>query len=104
MSEKVFQQHVEQFFRMNGWLVYHSYDSRRSAPGFPDLCLVPPEKKPGKAMFAELKIGKNKATGAQMMWLDRLRKGGNRAYLWTPDSWDEIRRVATDRNNNGGDG
>ena len=37
-TEKGFQAAVVELARLRGWLVYHTYDSRRSAKGFPDLC------------------------------------------------------------------
>ena len=37
MTEKQFQSHIVQYAKMRGWLVYHTHDSRRSEPGFPDL-------------------------------------------------------------------
>ena len=40
MTEKKFQAAVLQIANMYGWLAYHTHDSRRSAPGFPDLVLV----------------------------------------------------------------
>lgn len=44
LTEKDFQQLIIDTARALGWLVYHTHDSRRSAPGFPDLILLrPPE-------------------------------------------------------------
>lgn len=42
ISEKEFQAQVLDLARLTGWLCYHPHDSRRSAPGFPDLVLVRP--------------------------------------------------------------
>lgn len=98
MSESEFQAQVVQLFRLRGWLVYHTHDSRRSTPGYPDLTLV---SKSGHVVFAELKTERNKPTGTQLMWLDRLRKGGAEAYLWRPDMWADIERVAMEWSNEG---
>ena len=40
LKESDFQRAVIEMARLHGWLVYHTHDSRRSAPGFPDLVLV----------------------------------------------------------------
>ena len=40
MTEKQFMAQVVELAKLKGWLVYHTYDSRRSEPGFPDLCMV----------------------------------------------------------------
>ena len=41
VTEKAFQTAVVELAELCGWKVYHTYDSRRSAPGFPDLVLGP---------------------------------------------------------------
>lgn len=53
-----------------GWLPYHTHDSRRSEPGFPDLVLVHPRA--GRLIFAELKTEAGKVSGAQEDWLTAL--------------------------------
>ena len=37
LNEKKFQSQVVRIAKVFGWLCYHTYDSRRSEPGFPDL-------------------------------------------------------------------
>lgn len=91
MTEKTFQSQVVQLARLCGWRVYHTHDSRRSAPGFPDLFLVRAEK----ALAAELKVGRNRPTPEQTAWLESLNRAGVRAVLWTPADWDEIRDTLT---------
>ena len=49
-------------------MVYHTYDSRKSEPGFPDLVLV----RRGRIIFAELKRRGGQLTGAQGRWLNEL--------------------------------
>ena len=86
-TEKQFQEAVIDMARLHQWLVYHTYDSRRSAPGFPDLTLV----RDGKLIFAELKVGKNNPTERQRRWLSELRRClPNNVYLWRPCDWVEI--------------
>ena len=78
---------VTEFARLNGWLCYHPYDSRRSASGWPDLALC----RPPRLVLAELKSGKGRVTAAQCHWLDAL-SGCSLvdAYLWRPADWAAI--------------
>ena len=72
ITEGQFQARVVGIARENGFkvprkdplarpldLVYHTHDSRRSVPGFPDLVLCKPAseagEEPGRVIFAELK-------------------------------------------------
>ena len=80
MSEAQFQSHVIAIASRLGWLVYHTHDSRRSEPGFPDLVLVR-----GRTLFRELKTGSGVLSKAQHVWLDRLEQGGSDAGVWRPD-------------------
>jgi hypothetical protein len=63
-------------------LAYHPRDSRRSASGWPDWCLVGP----GGVLFRELKTVKGKVTPAQDEWLCALTDAGQDAGVWRPDS------------------
>src|SRR5690606_32138598 len=51
MSEAELMANVRQMCRLLGLRVYHTYDSRRSDPGFPDLVIVGP----GAVLYRELK-------------------------------------------------
>ncbi len=90
-TERDFQRQVETLAKLLRWEGYHTWDSRRSQPGFPDLVLV----REGEVIFAELKVGKNKTTLDQQRWGAILsRVGGNVSYyLWRPEDWDDIKRV-----------
>lgn len=81
--------------RINGWLVYHTHDSRRSEAGFPDLVMV----RDGELLAAELKSQRGKVTDAQQRWLDQLATvPGCEAYLWRPSDLDVIhQRLSTRR-------
>lgn len=79
-----------------GWLVYHTHISKRSAEGFPDLCLV----RRGRLVFAELKREKGgRVSPAQQEWLDQLAVAGRdaggavRVFLWKPSHWPQIEEV-----------
>lgn len=86
LTEKQFQAHVLQLASLYGWLVFHPYDSRRSAAGFPDLTLV----RGGKLLFVELKTDRGRSTPDQRLWLDALRATGADARLWRPKDFAEI--------------
>lgn len=89
-TEKGFQATVIAFARLHGWTVYHTFDSRRSAAGYPDLTLV----KGGRLLFVELKSEAGKTTAAQRAWLCLLGAvPGVEVYEWRPSSWAEIERV-----------
>ena len=62
-----------------GWRLYHTFDSRRSAAGFPDLVLV----RPPRVIFAELKRENGRLTIPQKLWGDDLEQcSGVDYYLW----------------------
>ncbi len=85
--EKLFQARVIALATANGWAAYHTFDSRRSAAGFPDLVLVR-----GPVLFlAELKTDKGAASPAQRRWLELLAAvPGVRVRLWRPCHWPAI--------------
>ncbi len=87
LSERQFQQQVISAAEALGWLCYHTHDSRRSQPGFPDLILVR-----GSRMIAiELKVGRRKPTPAQIVWLEALRGIERVDALWArPEDWDML--------------
>lgn len=85
-KEAVFQQHVLTLAKGLGWsLQYHTHDSRRSAPGFPDLVLVHPVA--GRTIFRELKTEKGRISPAQRGWIDGLTAGGSDAAVWRPTDY-----------------
>jgi len=89
-TEKEFQAQVLHLAKLTGWRCYHTHDSRRSAPGFPDLALC----RPPVIVFAELKTDTGKARPEQRDWLAAL--GGCEsveAALWRPSDWREIEEV-----------
>jgi hypothetical protein len=93
-SEKEFQGQVLHLARLCGWRVYHTFDSRRSAPGFPDLVLV----RAPVVVFAELKAEEGSVRPEQRDWLAVL--GGCERVevaLWRPSSWPEIEEALARR-------
>ena len=89
ISEAQFQAQVIRYAELMGWRAYHTYDSRRSAAGFPDLVLV---KRP-RIVFAELKSGRGRVSPSQAAWLAELRACRQEVFCWRPSDWEEIERV-----------
>ena len=87
-SEKRFQSHVISLAQAHGWLHHHTYDSRRSVPGFPDLILVR-----DRLIAAELKTARGRVTPAQTDWLEALAAAGIETYIWRPADWHQIHAV-----------
>ena len=90
-TEAQFMATLIQYASFKGWRIYHTFDSRHSPEGFPDVCMV----RRGKLVFAELKRRRSmKPTWSQSLWLEDLgRVDGIEVYLWTPADWPEIEEV-----------
>lgn len=87
MSERDFMASVIDLARLNGFLVYHTHDSRRSAPGFPDIVAIRGED----LLAIETKSQRGRLTPDQEHWL-RAFAGVERvqALLVKPAGWDEL--------------
>jgi VRR-NUC domain len=94
-SEAAFQQQVIQLSKYYNWISYHTHDSRRSAPGFPDLVLV----RPPEILFVELKAEKGRVRPEQQEWITALHACGLEVHLWRPSDFDVLHeRLARGRN------
>lgn len=83
MSEADLQAAIVECAKYLGYLVYHTYDSRRSEPGYPDLhCL-----RGRRSIFVELKAEGKYPTVAQAAWLDALQDAGHETHIWRPRNW-----------------
>lgn len=80
MSEQALQAAVIQMCRMFGIEWYHTYDSRRSKKGFPDLVLCG-----SRLLYRELKTQVGKLTAEQEKWGTRLRSAGQSWDVWRPE-------------------
>lgn len=80
MPERALQQAVEGIARTYGWKCYHTHDSRRSQPGFPDIVLV----KDGRLIFAELKSAKGRLSQPQKDWIGALERTAAEVFVWRP--------------------
>ncbi|QYC54982.1 holliday junction resolvase [Arthrobacter phage Popper] len=84
LTEDQFQQQVIDLAKLNGYtLIYHTFNSRRSQPGFPDLVLI--NEKRRRAMFRELKSSTGRVTEAQHNWLMGMKIAGLDADIWRPE-------------------
>lgn len=92
ITEAAFQRQIIELARLRGFKVFHVYDSRKSTgTGWPDLSLVRP--KDGRYIAAELKVGKNQPTRAQLDWLVALNACGVETHIWRPADLDYISEV-----------
>ena len=90
LTETEWQRTVIEWAVRAGWRPYHTYDSRRSTGGFPDLVLV----KPGKpVVFAELKTVNGRLTQMQRIWISELNQAGATVYCWRPTDEVEVKSV-----------
>ena len=83
MTEAELQAQIVDLCKHMGLLVYHTYDSRRSQPGFPDLVIV------GKygVLYRELKTDRGRLRPEQDQWLEALHATGADASVWRPRDW-----------------
>jgi hypothetical protein len=86
LTEKEFQAQVLTLARWCGWWAFHPFDSRRSAPGWPDLALL----RPPRVLFVELKSDRGRVTAEQEWVLEALRACGLEVCVWRPSDWAEI--------------
>ena len=64
---------------------YHTYDSRRSDTGFPDLVLVR-----DRVVFLELKREEKHCTQTQLEWIAALHAAGADVYVVRPRNFDAL--------------
>lgn len=89
-TEKAFQEWLRKTALAAGFLYYHTHDSRKSPPGFPDTVLV----KDTRLILAELKLSGQHPTPPQQMWLDALAQVTQvHTAVWTPDDLAQVLEV-----------
>ena len=86
LTEKQFMAQVVELATVLGWSVYHTFDSRRSAAGWPDLALW----RQGTFALVELKRAGGKVSVAQQLTIAGLREAGVCAGVWRPGDWGAI--------------
>lgn len=88
VTEKEWQRQVVDLLGWNGWASYHTYDSRRSNPGFPDIFAIHIET--GDRLAAELKTEEGRVSPAQEWWLNLFELAGIDCYVWRPSDVDKV--------------
>lgn len=82
MTEAELQNLVAELCAELRLLYYHTYDSRRSVPGFPDCVIV------GKSvLFRELKSDSGLLHPVQRRWGSWIRRAGGDWCVWRPRDW-----------------
>lgn len=85
MSETQLQELIIALAERMGFIVYHTYDSRRSKKGFPDLVLVHPRQR--RVIWRELKSEKGVTSAEQKVWISTLSLVGEDVDVWRPRDW-----------------
>ncbi|HWD76724.1 MAG TPA: hypothetical protein VG371_16430 [Solirubrobacteraceae bacterium] len=83
MSEAELQQLVAEACARLGLMHYHTYDSRRSDPGYPDSTIVG-----CRVLFRELKSRDGVLSPEQRRWGSRIERAGGDWALWRPVDWE----------------
>ena len=87
MNEADLQNTVLELAHIYGWTTYHTWDSRRSREGFPDLVLV----RSPRLMFVELKSATGSLSAHQELWLAELRAVPcAEVHVWRPADLDQV--------------
>lgn len=92
MLEKDWQRTVVDLAKQLGWITYHTYNSRRSTHGFPDLVLVR-----DRVIYLELKREQGGLTDDQKTWMRKLRAAGAEAYVARPRDLQQLADVLATR-------
>lgn len=83
-AERDWQKQVLGLAQFRGWATYHTYDSRKSQAGYPDITAV----RPPRVLFIELKTETGVVSDAQRAWLDALAQcPGVTALVARPSDW-----------------
>ena len=99
LTESQFTSQVIRLAMVYGWQVCHFRPAKttkgwRTAiqghAGSPDIIAA----RLGRVIGAELKVGSNKPTKEQLLWLNHW---GTDAYLWYPSDWKQIEDVFSGR-------
>ena len=105
-TERQFQDEVIQHAQLMGYKVAHFRTVRvqradgscyyctpavADGEGWPDLVIC----KPPKLFIVELKVGRNKLSDTQAVWLDMLAACGIDAGVLRPETWEEFRESLT---------
>ena len=92
VREKDVQAAIVDIARLLHWRSYHTFDSRKSEAGFPDLVLVRE-----RVIYVEVKRSGQRPRPEQVEWLNALAAAGAEVYVWTEDDYDEAASVLSQR-------
>jgi hypothetical protein len=102
VSEKEWQAQVVRLAKLTRWHVYHTFDSRHSEQGYPDLTLIRkgdggrnvPAHARTRILLVELKTQRGHLSPRQREWLGLLSgNDGVEVFVWRPSDWDQIVEV-----------
>jgi hypothetical protein len=82
MTERELSDNLADTAKVYKWLAYHTFDSRRSEPGFPDWVLIRE-----RLLVVELKSERGKVAPAQYRWLKAFEDAGADTRVWRPQHW-----------------
>ena len=91
MREADFQRQVCDLADLCGWSWWHSPDSRRIRPGWPDLILLRQRGDTAELVVVELKTERGKVSTRQAEVISTLQMAGVEAHVWRPSDWPTIR-------------
>ena len=86
ISEKALQDTIVQAAIRANWFAYHTHDSRRSTPGFPDLVLL----RGDQCLVYELKTARGRIRPEQTAWLAAFNEAGIPARIVRPADLDDV--------------
>lgn len=84
MTEAELQRLVADLCAQLGLAHYHTFNSQRSEPGFPDCVIVG-----GAILFRELKSREGVLKPEQRRWGSRIMRAGGDWSVWRPRDWDD---------------
>jgi hypothetical protein len=87
ISEDALWEQLRSLAAMYGWRIYHTHDSRRSEPGFPDVVAVHRDR---GFLVAELKSEKGRLSREQELWLSAFEEVGVETHVWRPAHLQEM--------------
>lgn len=94
MTEAQYQDLIKGTAEANGWMCYHTADSRRSDKGFPDLICIR-----GDELFAiEVKTAKGGVRPEQYVWMQAFERVEDiYTIIARPKDWIDVRDILTAR-------
>jgi hypothetical protein len=84
-DHKEFDHRVKQVAVENGWLTYHTNNSRKSEAGYPDWTFVK-----DRVIWMELKVHPDKPSAAQEEWIEALQAAGQWVFVFYPEDFKTI--------------